>query len=248
MVWDEEKQHGQPEELITKAPESSLPQRPLTTQEKLDATQFNSRSIDSQGASSRSDHDFVPAIEPDTGILARLRNFEATLDRKIGVESEAIDRKLPEDRKPQSWHAQLNMALLWASGTMNLSCFATGFLGNMFGLDLKQSILVTIFASLLGGAVSGFCATMGAPTGLRQISISRYSFGWYPNKIVAALNTIQQLGWSAAGCITGGLALTAVSDGNVSVVVGIIIIATVSLVISFIGLRAILIYEKYAWL
>jgi purine-cytosine permease-like protein len=41
--------------------------------------------------------------------------------------------------------------------------------------------------------------------------------------------------------------LTAVSDGNVSVVVGIIIIATCSLVISFIGLRAILIYEKYAW-
>ncbi|SMY29518.1 unnamed protein product [Zymoseptoria tritici ST99CH_1A5] len=245
MSWDEEKQYGLAEEIITEAP-SQLPQRPLTTQEKLEATRFDSRTIHSRDASS-SNNDFEPHVQPDTGILSRLRNIEATLDRKLGVESEAIDRKLPEDRKTQPWHAQLNMALIWASGTMNISCFATGFIGWQFGLSLKQSILITVFGSLLGGAVSGFCATMGAPTGLRQISISRYSFGWYPNKIVAALNTIQQLGWSAAGCITGGLALTAVSNGRVSVVVGIIIIATCSLVISFIGLRAILVYEKYAW-
>ncbi|KIV98801.1 uncharacterized protein PV09_09452 [Verruconis gallopava] len=181
-------------------------------------------------------------------IFASLRNFEAAMDKKLGVESEAIDRKLPNDRPPVSWHSQLNMSLIWASGTMNISCFATGFLGWEFGLDLKQSILITIFASILGAAVSGFCATMGPPTGLRQISIGRYSMGWYPNKLIAALNTIQQLGWSAVGCITGGLALTAVSNGGVSIVVGIIIIAVCSLVISFVGLRAILIYEKYAWL
>lgn len=89
---------------------------------------------------------------------------------------------------------------------------------------------------------------MGAPTGLRQISISRYSFGWWPNKIVAALNTIQQIGWSAVSCITGGIALNAVADGGVSVALGIIIIAVVSLIISFVGLRAILKYERYAWL
>ena len=72
--------------------------------------------------------------------------------------------------------------------------------------------------------------------------------GWYPNKIVAALNTIQQLGWSATGCITGGLALQAVSNGGISIAVGVVIIAVVSLLISTLGLRAILVYEKYAWL
>lgn len=96
--------------------------------------------------------------------------------------------------------------------------------------------------------MTGFCATLGAPTGLRQISISRYSFGWWPNKIVAALNTIQQIGWSAVSCITGGIALNAVADGGVSVALGIVIIAVCSLVISFVGLRAILRYEEYAWL
>lgn len=260
MFWDVERQHqghGEPEELITSAP--SRPQRPLTTQEKLEATNFT---VISRPGSSDHEHDhgselpnhhpFLPQ-QPDNAtnnnnILSHLRNLEATLDEKLGIESSAIDRKLPSDRTPQPWHAQLNMALIWASGTMNISCFATGFLGWEFGLSLKQSILITVFASLLGGAVAGFCATMGAPTGLRQISIGRYSLGWYPNKVVAALNTVQQLGWSAVGCITGGLALTAVSDGGVSVVVGIVVIAVVSLAISFVGLRAILVYERYAWL
>ena len=142
----------------------------------------------------------------------------------------------------------LTMSLLWASGTMNLSCFATGFLGWEFGLSLKQAILISLFASLLGGAVSGFCATLGAATGLRQISIGRYSMGWWPNKIIAALNTIQQIGWSAVGCITGGVALQAVSGGSVPIAVGVIIIAVVSLDVSFVGLKVILIYERYAWL
>ena len=103
------------------------------------------------------------------------------------------------------------------------------------------------FASILGGALTGFAATFGAVTGLRQISVSRYSFGWWPNKIIALLNTIVQIGWASVACITGGLALTAVADGHVSLVVGIIILAVVAMLISFVGLNAILIYERYAW-
>ncbi|KZF23685.1 hypothetical protein L228DRAFT_210277 [Xylona heveae TC161] len=174
-----------------------------------------------------------------------MRYWESWMDRKLGIESAATDRVLPENRNPPS---QIVMALLWASGTMTLSCFASGFLGpQIFGLDLKQSILITIFGSLLGGAVTGWCATMGPETGLRQVAIARYSFGFYPASIIAALNVIEQLGWSSVGCITGGLALTAVSDGRVSLVLGVVIIAVVGLVFSFIGLRGVLVYEKYAW-
>lgn len=186
-------------------------------------------------------------VKQDDGLLSKLRRAEAKLDAKLGVEAEAINRKLPQDKRPVPWHEQLTMALLWASGTMNTSCFATGFLGAEFGLDLKQSILITIFGSILGGAVTGFAATFGAATGLRQISVSRYSFGWYPNKIIALLNTVVQIGWAAVACITGGLALTAVADGHVSLVLGIVILAVVAMLISFIGLKAILIYERYAW-
>lgn len=249
MAYDEEKgqPHNAPEEIFTELPQR--PQRPLTMEEKLAATtvDVNSRGSSSEGPGTNGSTGFDDGRRRG-GILTALRNFEATMDKRLGVESEAIVRKLPEDRAPVSWSDKLNMFCLWASGTMNLSCFATGFLGWEFGLSLKQSILICIFGSLLGGAVSGFCATLGPRTGLRQISVGRYSMGWYPNKIVAALNTIQQLGWSAVGCITGGLALQAVSDGHVSIAVGIIVIAVCSLIISFVGLRAILVYEKYAWL
>lgn len=182
------------------------------------------------------------------GILDTLCRFEAQMDAKLGIESQAIERKRAEDKRPVPWHQQLSMALLWASATMNISCFATGLLGRELGLDLRQSIVVIIFASLLGGALTGYCATFGAAMGLRQISVGRFSFGWFPNMVPAVLNAIQQMGWSAVSCITAGLALTAVSDGRVSLVVGIIVVAVVGLVISFIGLRSILVYERYAWI
>ena len=50
------------------------------------------------------------------------------------------------------------------------------------------------------------------------------------------------------GCITGGLALSAVSDGNISLILGVVIIAVIGLCFSFVGLRAVLKYEEWAWL
>ncbi|KAF2769786.1 putative nucleoside transporter [Teratosphaeria nubilosa] len=250
MVYDEEKAHGEP--TILSAPYIlDRPLRPLTTDEKLAATSIDVEGRDdSRGASSEGEVQDVyqgVTVKQDNGILSRLRRLETALDKKFGIEAEAIDRKLPSDRRPLTWQNQLSMSLLWASGTMNLSCFATGFLGWEFGLSLKQSILICLFASMLGGALPGFCATMGPATGLRQISIGRYSFGWWPNKIIAALNTIQQVGWSSVSCITGGVALVAVSDGTIPIAVGIVIIAVLSLIVSLTGLKVILVYERWAW-
>ena len=81
--------------------------------------------------------DSTPPAEKETGILARMREWEAAMDRKLGSESQAMERKLPEDRVDLTWKDSLTMASLWASGTMNLSCFATGFIGWEMGLDLK---------------------------------------------------------------------------------------------------------------
>jgi purine-cytosine permease-like protein len=89
---------------------------------------------------------------------------------------------------------------------------------------------------------------MAPGTGLRQVAISRYSLGFYPSSIIALLNVIEQLGWASVNCITGGLALNAVSDGHVSIAVGVVIIACVSLLFSFVGLRGVLLYDKYAWI
>ncbi|KAH8911954.1 hypothetical protein BR93DRAFT_34460 [Coniochaeta sp. PMI_546] len=182
------------------------------------------------------------------GFLAALRHYEAALDRFLGVEAHAISRKRAEDRDPsyRKWHNQAVMFLLWMSSTLNLSCFTTGFLGWEFGLDLRRSILLIVFGTFCGASVTGWCATMGPGTGLRQVSISRYSIGWWPAKVIAALNVIEQVGWSSVGCITGGAALSAVSDGRVGTELGVIIAAVLGFVISFIGLRAVFQYEKFA--
>ncbi|CAI7583973.1 unnamed protein product [Penicillium bialowiezense] len=191
----------------------------------------------------------VSAVEQDPvkpkGLLAKIRYYEEMLDRKLGIESHSLDRVHPEDRHPPS---DVVMAFMWASATMNISCFSTGFLGKQFGLSLGQTIPIVMFSTLLGAMVTGWCATMGPGTGLRQVAIARFSFGYYPSSIIALLNVIEQLGWASVNCITGGLALSAVSDGHVSIAVGVVIIACVSLLFSFVGLRGVLLYEKYAWM
>lgn len=87
---------------------------------------------------------------------------------------------------------------------------------------------------------------MGAPTGLRQVSISRYSIGWWPSKLIAALNVIEQIGWSSVGCITSGQALNAVSGGSLGDELGVVIAALCGFVVSFVGLKAVFTYEKFA--
>lgn len=75
------------------------------------------------------------AVQRETGVLGALRRFEASMDSRFGIESDAITRKLPEEKGHVPWHHQMSMFFLWASGTMNTSCFATGFLGWEFGLS-----------------------------------------------------------------------------------------------------------------
>lgn len=125
--YDVEKgQHGEPE-IVEGVHETRL-QRPLTTEEKLAGTTIDVHSQQGSSSSRDSENGHVP-YKPIADFFAPLRRAEATLDAKFGVESQAIQRKLPEDRHPWTWHSALMMYGVWASGTMNLSCMATGFLG-----------------------------------------------------------------------------------------------------------------------
>ena len=192
--------------------------------------------------------DDTGSFKDELSIFSSLNRIERYLDRKIGLEAEPVERKLPEQRRATSWSQQLNIIFLWASANITLSPFSSGFLGWEFGLSLKESLLCCVFGTLIGSCAPAYCATFGAATGLRQMSVSRYSFGWYPSKLITLVNVVQQIGWSAVGVITGGLALEAVADGHLSVAVGIIIISVVVLVIGMLGLRVILLYERYAWM
>lgn len=97
----------------------------------------------------------VTPVEADPvkprGFFAKVRYYEELLDRKLGIESHSLDRVLPENRNSPN---PLVMAFMWASATMNISCFSTGFLGLQLGLSLGQTIPIVIFATLLGSAVT----------------------------------------------------------------------------------------------
>lgn len=97
------------------------------------------------------------------GLFARIRYYEEYLDQKLGIESHSLDRVLPEGRNPPN---SLAMAFMWASATMNISCFSTGFLGKQFGLSLGQTIPTIICSTLLGAAVT---VRIPFPTLLRLI-------------------------------------------------------------------------------
>lgn len=55
-------------------------------------------------------------------------------------------------------------------------------------------------------------------------------------------------GFTVIICITGGQCISAISDGRVSINVGIVIIAVLSLFVSFCGFRILHIYETYAFI
>ena len=89
--------------------------------------------------------------EKPLGFWSRFRHYEASMDRKLGIESQSTERVLPEARKPPN---QLVMGFMWASAAINLNTLVMGFIGNDIGLSLTQSILITIFATFLGSTVT----------------------------------------------------------------------------------------------
>lgn len=75
--------------------------------------------------------------------------------------------------------------------------------------------------------------------------VARYFMGYTPSKIACVLNIIIMVGYGTIDCIVGGQILSAVSGGNMSIVVGIIIVALVSWIIVVFGLAVFHVYERY---
>jgi len=81
--------------------------------------------------------------------------------------------------------------------------------------------------------------------------VLRYFMGWWPSKIVCVLNIILMVGYISISAVIGGQMLSAVSgdgEGQMSIVVGIVVVEVVILVVAVFGMRAFHAYERYAWL
>ncbi|MCJ1245876.1 hypothetical protein MMC30_003080 [Trapelia coarctata] len=170
------------------------------------------------------------------GLLRRLRNFETWMDRKMKFEAMGVER-IPEDkRKPPQI---LNMMFFWFSMLLNPTFIPIGALGPIFGLSVHTSVILTVFATLIGTASPAFTATLSPFTGLRMIAVSRYSFGIWGAKLCGFLNIIVNIGFAV---------ISSMFPAGVSVVLGIVLIVAAAFVVSFFGYAIIHHYDRYAWI
>ncbi|EXF77116.1 NCS1 nucleoside transporter [Colletotrichum fioriniae PJ7] len=119
---------------------------------------------------------------------------------------------------------------------------------SLFGLKLRDSFLVILFFTLLSTLAPAFLATLGPKTGMRSMIQARYSFGRYLVSVPVVLNLATLTGFCVIICVVGGQCLSAVTSGALSPDLGIVLIAILSLFISFCGFKVLHFYETYAFI
>jgi purine-cytosine permease-like protein len=61
------------------------------------------------------------------------------------------------------------------------------------------------------------------------------------------LNIVIELGYGVVDCLVAGLILSAVSGGGMTVIVGIVIVALITWVVSTFGIKSFHKFESYIW-
>lgn len=127
----------------------------------------------------------------------------------MGVELRGIERVMPEDRQPKGI---INNLLMWWSVNCVLTTVPIGTLGpTAFGMGLSTTILCIIGFTILGCFTTAFCAILGPKLGLRQMVISRFSFGWWGAVVLSLLNIITQV---CKSCKTSGQRKPSKNEGD----------------------------------
>lgn len=163
-----------------------------------------------------------------------------------GIESRGIERVMPHERA----HMRvLDNFTMWLSANLVISTVALGALAvPVFGLGFWDSLVAILAFNILGVLPVALFATLGPKLGLRQMTISRFSFGWHGAKIMALFNVAACIGWSAVNVIVGAQIATALSGGAVPTWAGILVIAVLTTAVSLYGYRYVHRYERFAWM
>jgi NCS1 nucleoside transporter family len=184
-------------------------------------------------------------IQNSIAPLRFLSRGELWLDEKLHIETQGIDRIPEEMKRPPHL---MNTFFMWFSMTCHVGTLPLGVLGPEFGLTLNQSVSAIVVGTFLGALCTAYTGTLGPKTGLRQIAISRYSFGFWGAKLCSVLNVIVGGGFAVVNVVITGQMLSAVSDYTMTIAVGCVIVAIVSYVVSVFGFAMIHTFEKYSWI
>ncbi|RDW69762.1 nucleoside transporter family protein [Coleophoma cylindrospora] len=171
-----------------------------------------------------------------------------TLLASAFVEARGIDRVMPDERQQVSVFGYVQMLLLWFSANLTANNIALGFLGpSAYGLSFLDTAMCAVFGSIVGAMGAAYTGTFGPISGNRTMIIARYTMGWWPSRICVLLNIVIMLGYGMIDSVIGGQILSAVANNNMTVIVGIIIVAVITWVVTVFGLPLFHVYERYAW-
>ncbi|KAG2358496.1 purine-cytosine permease [Suillus spraguei] len=164
---------------------------------------------------------------------------------QYGIETHGIVPVPAEERLDTRWY---QLFFIWFSPCMNMAAFSTGTAGPAFySLGVRDSIVIIVIVNLVSCLLPGFFAVFGPKLGLRAMVQARFSWGYFGAIIPAILNVFSLEGFLILNCIVGGQMLASLSS-HIDDTLGIIIIAIISLVITFCGYRVIHWYESVAWI
>ncbi|KAL5514386.1 hypothetical protein ACEPAG_2474 [Sanghuangporus baumii] len=163
-----------------------------------------------------------------------------------GVETRGIYPVPHHQRVDRNFH---KIFFIWLAMNFNILSFSAGTSGPLvFSLGLRDSCLLILFINLLCCIPPAYISTWGPKLGLRTMCLSRYSFGFYGISVPCILGLATMTGFMILNCILGGQTLSAVSGGDLSWTVGIVIIAILSLLLSFCGYSVLNWYERLSWM
>jgi len=162
-----------------------------------------------------------------------------------GIETHGIERVPAKTRA----HIRIfDNYTMWFSANLVISTVVLGALAtNVFALGFWDSIAAIVIFNVLGVLPVAFFSTLGPKLGLRQMTISRFSFGWIGSMVMVLCNVVACIGWSAVNVIVGGQLVDALSGGALPQQVGILIITILTTLVSIYGYKHIHRYERYAW-
>ncbi|KAL9098001.1 MAG: hypothetical protein Q9163_006247 [Psora crenata] len=192
-------------------------------------------------------------LRTQTSWAGRLSFYTKGLEQaliKYNLEARGLQRVEPHETHDLSWKSYLQAFLLWVSMNLAANNITLGMLGPaVFSLSFQDAALCAVFASILGSLPVAYICYWGPISGNRTMIFARYTFGWWPSKLIVTLNIIVLLGYSMIGLVIAGQILSAISaNGSLNIVVGIILAAVMCWFISTFGITLVYTYERYAWL
>ncbi len=162
----------------------------------------------------------------------------------LEVEERGIQR-VPDDERTDQTPVQTG--ILWFTVNFVLSSVTTGALAiPAFRLGLWDSLLAVVLWNAIGIIPVALFCSWGPFTGLRQMVIARYSFGWDGAKLIALFNVAACLGWSMVNVVIGGSLFHSIWGWPFWVCV--LIIAGLTTIVSVYGYHLVQRYERYAWI